>query len=110
MSNVFSLNQALEAGHNHKDYSYFSEDIPEGIYEARLDFKIWSKNLPGIDCYFTKKESGEKIRLTVHRDRKTKEYTLGDVDFRDLPTEVIYKVEAKINSKGNSKFVSATRL
>ena len=108
MSNPISWNQALEAGHTPRDYSFHASDIPEGYYQATLDFKIWADKVTGISCYFTKADSNEKILLTVYRDRTTREYVLGNTDFRDAPIEAIYNIEVKHNSKGNAKLVAAT--
>ena len=108
MSNPISWNQALEAGYTPKDYSFRAADIPEGSYQAILDFKIWADKVTVISCYFTKTNSGEKMLLTVYRDKTTREYVLDDTDFRDSPIEALYNIEVKHNSKGNAKLVSAT--
>lgn len=109
MSNVLSWNQALENDFHPREYSYKAEDTPEGNYDAVLDFKIWSKKVTGVTCYFTVIDTNEKIQLTVYRDRdrETKEYMLVETDFRDCPTEKIYSIEIKNNSKGNPKFINA---
>ena len=107
MSNPLSWNQAKEAGYTPVEYSFRAADIPEGSYQATLDFKIWAEKVTGISCYFTKQDTGEKMLLTVYRDRISREYVLGDTDFRDSPTKALYNIEVKHNSKGNAKLVKA---
>lgn len=106
MSNPLSYNPAVQSGLEPQDYSY--RDIPVGTYKAILDFKIWSNKVSGVDCFFTTEDSGEKILLTVYRDRTTREYTLKDLDFRECPVKTTYEIEVKLNSKGNPKFVKAS--
>jgi len=48
--------------------------------------------------------------LTIYRDRTTREYILGDIDFRDSPVKALYNIQVKHNSKGNAKLVKATPL
>jgi hypothetical protein len=107
MKNVLSWNQALEAGHTPKEYSYRAADIPEGSYQATLDFKIWAKKANAVSCYFTKAGSGEKMLLTVYRDFKDEEYFLDNTNFRICPTGTAYNIEVTYNSKGNPKLISA---
>lgn len=108
MRNVFSWNEALKEKQEPKNYSYHKEDIQEGEYLASLDFKIWSKKVNGITCYFTNQETGEKFQLTVYRNEDT-EYKLNDceIDIAECPTEALYKINVGKNNKGNIKFIAA---
>ena len=111
MRNVLSWNEALEKNHEPRDYSYQKEDIQIGKYPASLDFKIWSKKVSGITCYFTNQETNEKFQLTVYRNTD-REYELKDceLDFAECPTQTIYKIEVTENKKGNIKFIAAEPL
>jgi|SaaInl5LU_22_DNA_1037371.scaffolds.fasta_scaffold97937_1 hypothetical protein len=108
MDTILSWNQAIEKGFEPRDYSYKKEDIPIGTHKATLDFKIWAKGTAGISCYFTISETNQKIILTVYRDRTTKEYTIKDVDFRDVNSNQQHTITVKLNSKGNIKFEDIT--
>lgn len=109
MNNVLSWNMALEENYEPRDYSYHKEDIQEGEYLASLDFKIWSKKIPGITCYFTNQETDQKFQLTVYRDKKDREYKLRncETEFEICPTEALYKINVGENGKGNIKFIAA---
>lgn len=108
MRNVLSWNEALEENYEPRDYSYQKEDIQEGEYLASLDFKIWSKKVSGITCYFTNQETDKKFQLTVYRNGDT-EYKLKDceIDFAECLTEALYKINVGNNNKGNIKFIAA---
>ena len=103
-----SWNIALEENYEPRDYSYHKEDIQEGEYLASLDFKIWSKKVSGITCYFTNQETNQKFQLTVYRNGD-REYKLKDceIDFAYCPTEALYKINVGKNGKGNIKFIAA---
>lgn len=108
MRNVLSWNEALEENYEPRDYSYQKEDIQEGEYLVSLDFKIWSKKVTGITCYFTNQKTNQKFQLTVYRD-KDGEYKLKDceIDFAECPIEALYKINVGKNNKGNIKFIAA---
>ena len=108
MNTILSWNQAIEQGFELRNYSYNKDDIPIDTYKATLDFKIWAKNTSGISCYFTIKNTNQKIILTVYRDLTTREYSIKDVDFRDLNISQEYTITVKLNSKGNLKFEQIT--
>lgn len=82
-SNVLAWNVALEKGYEPRLYSYATADVPLGVYEAALDFKIWAKKAMGIGCYFTQKDTGAKFQITVYLRQTDKAYLLdeGSVDF-----------------------------
>jgi len=109
MSNILSWAQAIEQGFEPRNYSYKKEDIPTGTYKANLDFKIWAKADSGITCYFTVAETNQKIILTVYRDRTTKEYLLGNIDFRSVKTNQEHLITTALNSKNNIKFQSISQ-
>ncbi len=108
MRNVLSWNEALEENYEPRDYSYQKEDIQIGEYPASLNFKIWSKKVSGITCYFTNQESGKKFQLTVYRNTD-REYELKncDIDFAECPIESLYKINVGKNNRGNIKFIAA---
>lgn len=87
-------------------YSYNPADVPAGITEATLDFKIWVKKIAGVNCYFTEKGTGRKFVLTVYRDRKTERYRIqgSELDFTDCPLGRTYTVTVKANGKGRMVF------
>lgn len=107
--NVLAWNVALEKGHEPRLYPYATEEVPLGVYEAVLDFKIWAKKAMGIGCYFTQKETGMKFQITVYRRQKDKAYLLeeGAVDFRVCPVNAAYLVTVQLNGKQNIAFRSA---
>lgn len=111
MRNVLSWNEALEENYEPRDYSYQKEEIQIGEYPASLDFKIWSKKVNGITCYFTNQETNEKFQLTVYRNAD-REYKLidCDIDFAECPIEDLYKIKIAENKKGNIKFIAAESL
>lgn len=108
-SNVFSWKQALRAGCEPRDYPYAKEEVPQGQFNARLDFKIWAKKAIGINCYFTCVESGKRFQLTAYRQHRGYNYRPdnGTVDFRTSPVPCIYRIETGFNGKGNIRFISA---
>lgn len=106
MSNILSWTQAITKGFEPRNYSYKKEDIPIGTYNANLDFMIWAKAASGVTCYFTITDTNQKVILTVYRDRATKEYVLGNVDFRTVEHNQEYLISIGLNSKNNIKFLS----
>ena len=108
MGNVMPWNEALEENYEPRDYSYHKEDIQQGEYLASLDFKIWSKKVSGITCYFTNQETDQKFQLTVYRNTD-REYKLKDcaLDFVECPGKSLYKINVGKNGKGNTKFIGA---
>ncbi len=108
-SNVLSWGQALEKGYEPRLYPYQSEHIPLGEYNAKLDFKIWAKKIPGVCCYFIQQDTGIKFQLTVYRRRSDEVYQLEgcDIDFKICPISCIYHIKVGLNSKGNITFKDA---
>ena len=100
--NVHSFRVIIKKGYSPCLYSYDEAKIPVGKFEAKLDFKTWSKRIIAINCYFTKIDSGEKFVVTVYCNYITGKYTLADsmVDFSTCPLNENYKIEIGKNSKG----------
>lgn len=105
MRNVLSWRGAIDSGHQPKDYPYVADLVPVGKYEAMLDFKIWSKKVNGIDCYFTRPSTGMRFRLTVFRNEEGA-YFLPDcpLDFSECADKTCYVITVSVNSKGNAAF------
>jgi hypothetical protein len=77
--------------------------IPLGEMDAVLDFKTWSKRIIAINCYFTKRNTGEKFVVTVYCHNTTGRYTLpgSAVDFGQCPVSWTYRINvATIERKG----------
>lgn len=104
-SNVMSWGSIVDNDIDLKGYAWQTSNIPIGSFEAVFDFKVWSKKISGINCYFTLKETGQQISLTLFR-MKDETYRLyeGGIDFRDCPTQVPYRIETALNRKGNVCF------
>jgi hypothetical protein len=107
--NVYTWHIAIEEGLNPGDYSYDPELVPLGEFEAILDFKIWSKKVMGINCYFTQRNSDIKFQLTVYRQLGTKEYVIkeGGIDFTISPVGCLYHLNVEENLKGRVVFQDA---
>jgi len=107
--NVHSFRVIIKKGYSPCLYSYDETKIPVGVFEARLDFKTWSKRIIAINCYFTKIDTGEKFVVTVYCNYTTGKYTLADgaVDFSICPLNENYKINIGRNSKGKSVLISA---
>jgi hypothetical protein len=101
--NVLSFRAALQKGFDPRLYTYDSARIPVGEMEVVLDFKIWSKRIIAINCYFTKVGTGEKFVVTVYGHPKTGRYTLpgSTLDFGQCPIHCSYNVMTV--RKGNEK-------
>jgi hypothetical protein len=112
--NVLSFRAALEKGYEPRLYSYDPARIPLGEMEAMLDFKIWSKRIIAINCYFTKTDTGEKFVLTVYGHPKTGRYTLpgSTLDFGQCPIDCSYNVmvgRKGVDEKNKVALVKAER-
>jgi hypothetical protein len=42
------------------------DKIPLGVFDAKLDFKIWSKRIIAINCYFIRIDTEERFVVTVY--------------------------------------------
>src|SRR5688572_3285024 len=106
--NILSWGKALDSGWQPGRYQYAAEYVPEGTYEAILDFKIWAKKVMAINCYFTIKSTGQKIQLTVYC-QETGRYMLpgGAIDFTNSPTQTVYLIEVHADQKKKIRFIRA---
>lgn len=107
--NVYSFNAAISKGYEPKLYSYQADKIPMGSFQAILDFKVWSKRIIAINCYFTKLHSGEKFIITVYCANKTGKYEIDNsaVDFLTCATARNYLIEIVKNEKQKIRLVKA---
>lgn len=100
--NVYSFRIAIAKGFEPLLYTYDPDKMPLGLFNARLDFKTWSKRIIAINCYFTKIETEEKFIVTVYCNHKTGKFKLPDsvVDFSSCPTNEAYLVSVLKNERG----------
>lgn len=77
-------------------FTYDHEKIPSGEITAELQFKIWSKKLMAINCYFRSVETGEQFMLTVFCNRKGYYLPKQTLDFATCPTNVLYRVRIEV--------------
>jgi hypothetical protein len=96
--NVFTFNKAINSDYHPSAYSYDKEDIPTGEYDVTLDFMIWANKVSGIDLFCTVRQTGQKIRLTVFRD-KEEIYLLHDVDVRQLRYGSGLTIQVEVNGR-----------
>lgn len=110
--NVLSWGVALRKGFEPGLYEFTPEAVPLGMVEAVLDFKIWAKNVMGINCYFTDVATRKKFQLTVYLSNRLRLYRLGsgEIDFYDCPTERIYRIDTEVGKSGKIMFVNAILL
>ena len=99
--NVLSWNPALEQGYEPRLYPFNPEDIPAGIYNARLDFKIWAKKTMAVVCYFELVDIRKKCCLSIFRTTGDKQYMLpgGSIDFTTCPIGQLYRISITYNGK-----------
>lgn len=93
---------ALEAGYEPKNYSFYKEHVPIGNYTAKLDFMLWSKTFMAINCFFTIKDSGKKISLSVYKKAGVDDlYLAGGTEIRFVPfgSTLYLSVESNLNGK-----------
>lgn len=82
---ALSYRSAVEAGLELQSYAW--ADVPQGKWDARLDFKVWSNNTAAghLVCYFTALNDGRRYRLSAFRTSKSadRRYTPKDgiIDF-----------------------------
>lgn len=61
--NPLSFAQALRLGFQPREYG---ASVPEGVFEACLDFRMWGKSI-GLRCFFSHLETEETFSLVTHR-------------------------------------------
>jgi len=100
--NVQSFGVAINNGFEPRAYTFNADKIPLGVYEAMLDFKIWSRRIIAVNCYFTKLLTKEKIQLTVYGNNQTGLYIVpgSPIDFTTCATGVAYRITVARNNKG----------
>ncbi|HZH97188.1 MAG TPA: hypothetical protein VEY06_14950 [Flavisolibacter sp.] len=100
--NVFSFKVAIAKGCEPRLYSYDPGKMPLGVFDARLDCKIWSKRIIAINCYFIRIDTEERFVVTVYCNRETSRFQLSHstVDFSQCPTGEIYCLKFIKNDKG----------
>jgi hypothetical protein len=100
--NVYSFRIAIANGFEPRLYTYDADKIPLGVFEARLDFKIWSKRIIAINCFFIKIKTEEKFIVTVYCNHQTAKFKLPDsvIDFSSCPTNEVYLVSVLKNERG----------
>ena len=108
MSNVLTWKAALDGGCEPRLYPYTAADVPQGQYEATLDFKIWAVRALTLNCYFTEVATGKKFQLSVYR-RDDEVYGLpgGDIDFKESPVNAVYLITVSLNTKDKAVFRQA---
>ena len=110
-SKVMGWGDITGTGIDLSGYAWQTDKVPVGQYEAVLDYKVWSNKITGINCYFRIVETGELIKLTLFR-LKDGNYKLedGDLDFKDCPTGVNYRIKTALNGKGNICFKECSQI
>ena len=109
---ALSYNAAVESGL--EPGSYKSKDVPEGVWVARLDFKVWS-NQPAagnLRCYFTSLADNCRYLLSAFRPKQpgSRRYSPKDdgIDFSQPGLDgQTFLLEVGRNGKGNVSWISA---
>ena len=109
LHNVLAFNTAISDGYHPRDYTYHKDDIPTGEYRIILDFMIWANKVSGIDQFCTVRQNGQKIRLTVFRD-KEENYHLHDVDGLQLEYNSSLTMQVELNGRDKPTLHSITVL
>lgn len=86
----------------------YTDDLPEGSWEGRLDDRAWGKST-NLFCYFTNLQTGQKHRLSVFQRSQYKPYKHGP-SFRAAGIGEAYRIETAMSKNGFPKFVSATKI
>lgn len=98
---VMGFFPALEAGYEPKNYSFYKEDVPTGNYLAKLDFMLWSKTFMAINCFFTIKDSGKKISLSVYKKAGEDDlYLAGETEIRFVSFGTFMHLTVESNQNG----------
>lgn len=110
--NTIGYNEAALNGYKEDNYPYKPEFIPTGTFRAKLDFKIWSKKVCGINCCFSCVDTNQLFQITVYWRSATSDYKIknSDIDFVTCPLNRVYLITIKENSKGNPKLFEAELL
>jgi hypothetical protein len=100
-SNVMTWKSAVESGLEPRDYPFAAAEIPMGVFEAKLEFKIWAKLENTVSCFFTEVATGRKFQLSVFRRKTDEVYAVaeGDVDFHTCPADTVYLITVRTNDR-----------
>jgi len=81
---------------------------PEGAWIGRFDDKQWGKN-KNLILNFTDETSGGKFWFSVFAVEAYRARD-GQVDFKNEETGGRYKMNTRLNEKGNPVFLGATKI
>ena len=101
---IFSFKQAIENECSPRDYQ-FNKDVPVGVFEVKLDFKVWAKqSVTAVTCFCTILETEQKIRFNIFRNQEG-DYLLPktNLDFCEMSYDTIFKILVERNTLGNIK-------
>ena len=81
---------------------------PDGEWVGRLDNKQWG-NSKNLVLYFTNEDTGERFWLSVfwNNDYRPRD---SQISFRDEEAGSRYKMNTRMNEKGNPIFLGATKI
>lgn len=109
---ALSYNAAVEAGLEPRSYEY--KNVPEGVWAARLDFKVWSDRTAAghLRCYFTSLADNCRYLLSAFRPKQpgSRRYSPDDdgIDFSQQGLNgQIFLLEVGRNAKGNVSWIGA---
>ena len=109
---ALSYNAAVEAGLELGSYEY--KDVPEGVWAARLDFKVWSNQTAAgnLRCYFTSLADNRRYLLSAFRPKQpgSRRYSPKDdgIDFSSTGLNgQTFLLEVGRNAKGNVSWIGA---
>ncbi len=111
---AYSYAQAISAGLEPSSYDW--KDVPEGEWEAKLDFKVWGKS-SNLGCYFTRLDNDGKYLLNAFPRKQDKShsnaYVAKDEQF-DLAQRGLegrkFRLKVGRNAKGNTAWLEARLL
>ncbi|WP_129587763.1 hypothetical protein [Herbaspirillum robiniae] len=109
---AMSFGQVREANIDVSGYNW--DAVPEGEWEAFLDFKVWGKS-SSLGCFFTSIADGKKYKLNAFPDSEQKSNTYSAKDGgMDMSAPGLdgkkFLVEVRKNTKGNLVWQSAKLL
>jgi len=109
---ALSYNAAIEVGLELSSYEY--KNAPEGVWAARLDFKVWSNQTAAghLRCYFTSHADNCRYLLSAFRPKQpgSRRYSPKDdgIDFsRPGLNGQSFLLEVGRNAKGNVSWIGA---
>jgi hypothetical protein len=109
---ALSYSAAVEAGLEPRSYEY--KNVPEGVWAARLDFKVWSDRTAAghLRCYFTSLADNCRYLLSAFRPKEpgSRRYSPDDdgIDFSQHGLSgQIFLLDVGRNAKGNVSWIGA---